>query len=66
MVWDYKLRELGRSGAYRKLPPFDQTREFLTALKTNERGSELLAAFDRGRRIIESNGTMKEIEARWQ
>lgn len=66
VVWDYKLREMGRSGEYRKLPPFDQTREYLTALKTNERGGELLAAFDRGRRIIETNGTMAAIEARWR
>lgn len=66
VVWDYRLLEMGRGGDYRKLPPFDQTREFVTALKSNEKGTELLAAFDRGRRIIEENGTMARIEQRWR
>ena len=66
VVWDYKIRELGRSGKYDKLPPFDETREYVTAMKTNPRGAELLAAFDRGKREIVANGTMDEIAARWR
>lgn len=66
VVWDYKIRNMDRSGEYGKTPAFDETREFVTALKSNPRGEELLAAFDRGKRIITENGTMERIAARWR
>jgi len=66
VVWDYKIREMDRSGEFAKTPAFDETREFVTALKSNPRGKQLLAAFDRGKRIITENGTMEEIAARWR
>ena len=49
-----------------QLPPVDETREYVTAMKTNPRGEELLAAFDRGKRQIVANGSMDEIAARWR
>ena len=64
VLWDFKNRELGRTGQYAKLPPFGATREFVTALKTNPNGEELLAAFDRRKREIIDNGTMERIRER--
>lgn len=66
VVWDYKIREMDRSGEFGKTPPFDETREFVTALKSNSRGAELLQAFDRGKRTITENGTMDRIAQRWR
>ena len=66
VVWDYKLAKLGKAGKYDKLPPFGQSREYVTALKSNPTGKQLLAAFDRGRQIIEQNGTMARIKKRWR
>ncbi len=66
VVWDYKIREMDRSGQFGKTPAFDETREFVTAMKTNPRGEELLTAFDRGKRIITDNGTMDQIAERWR
>ncbi len=65
VVWDYHIAE-NSLGEYAKLPPFGVAREYVTTLTGNEQGEAMLEIFDQGKRRIEDNGTMAEIEARWQ
>lgn len=65
VVWDYHIAE-NDLGQYTKLPPFGVAREYVTTLTGNEKGEAMLEVFDEGKRRIEENGTMAEIESRWQ
>lgn len=65
VVWDYHIAE-NNLGPYAKLPPFGVAREYVTTLTGNEQGEAMLEIFDQGKRRIEENGTMADIESRWQ
>lgn len=66
VVWDYRLREWGWEDRFRKLAPFDGTREYLVALRDNPDGIAAVEAFDRGYGRIRDTGELARIRARWE
>lgn len=63
--WDYALKQAGWKTAYKKLPVFDSSDEYVMGLKSNPRISEVLEAFDSGKRRIIENGRHREIVGKW-
>lgn len=63
--WDYLLKQRGWHNKYRKLPSFDSSREYLTSLKTNPLGPQLLSDFDKGKQMLIRNGRLEEIQKEW-
>lgn len=65
-TWDYALKQAGWSAEFSKLPVFDVSREYLVALKTNPQGKQVLQAFDQGKRKLQQENKLAEIEQRWR
>ena len=66
VTFDYILKQTGRTKAYKKLPPFDSTAEYLVGLKTNQRIPKILNDFDIGKQAIIQNGKFDEIANKWK
>lgn len=66
LPWDRYLDRTQQRDAFRKLPRFGGTAEYVTALKNNERGKRLLDIFDRGKQQIAGNGRLAELRQRWR
>ncbi len=66
IVFDYVLRKHGIEDRYRKLPPFDQSEEYLAGAKSRPESRRVLDAFDAGKRRIVKDGTYQAIEEEWQ
>ncbi|MCG7499435.1 transporter substrate-binding domain-containing protein [Vibrio sp. Of7-15] len=64
--WDLTLARLGWSEKFRKLPSFGASSEHVAVLKTNPRAQEILSAFDAGKRALEKNGKLAEIQMAWK
>jgi polar amino acid transport system substrate-binding protein len=63
--WNYALKQAGKLGEYKSLPPFGKTVEYAVGLKSNARATQILEDFDKGKRKIIEDGTFKEIENKW-
>jgi polar amino acid transport system substrate-binding protein len=64
--WDYELSPMGKSGAFKKLPTFDSSQEYLVGLKSNPQVQKLLKDFDEGLRAIATNGILDKIKESWR
>lgn len=62
--FDYFLKQKNTFEKYRKTPPFDRAAEYLMG-KPSDRVISLVNAFDKGRKAIEENGTLEQIERKW-
>lgn len=63
--WDYYLKEAHLSAQFKKFPAFGSSAEYVVALKRNPRGTELINAFDAGKKRLIQNGKLDEIKRKW-
>jgi len=65
ITFDYALKKAGMSHKIKKLPPFDNSEEFLIGLKKHPQAKRLIEDFNRGREIIIHNGVFEKINKKW-
>ncbi len=63
--FDYVLRRQGLADRFRKLPSWGSAQEFIMGAGERKRATELISAFDTGKRRITENGTLDAIWAKW-
>jgi polar amino acid transport system substrate-binding protein len=66
IVFDYTLKQTNMKSKFKKLPSFDNSKEYLAGLISNSRVQHLLKDFDTGKRIIIHNGVFDKIENKWR
>lgn len=66
LPWERYLNRTQKRDAFRKLPEFGGTAEYVTALENNPQAEKLLAIFDRGKRQLSARGRIAELRQRWQ
>ncbi len=64
--FDYVLKQKRWKTAYKKLPAFDATTEYVVGLKTNKQILQILHDFDAGKKRIIQNGKFDQIVDKWR
>ena len=63
--WDYVLNKEDIKYKFKKFPSFGSSSEYLVALKSNQKGKDLLEVFDEGKQKLIINGKLKQIKTKW-
>lgn len=64
--FDFALAQYGAAMRFDKLPVFGGTFEYAVGSQSNPRAEELLRVFDSGKRRIEKNGLLKQLQQHWR
>jgi polar amino acid transport system substrate-binding protein len=64
--YDYALKQANMTSKFKKLPSFEESKEYLVGLKSDPHAQKLLNVFDTGKRKIIQNGVFDHIEKKWR